>query len=262
MLSRTSTMLSRRTLRPCTISPLTRALRPALTLPPRALSTTPQSPIKPTPSLTDTATNFPHPIYTPEQLSSIQIAHRDAKDWSDYLALGAVRLLRWSFDTVTGYSHSRTSIFQMTERKWLTRVIFLESIAGVPGMVAAMARHLHSLRLLHSDKGWISTLLSESQNERMHLLIFLTLHPAPTKLLRGMLLMAQGVFTNMFFIAYLFSPRTCHRFVGYLEEEAVITYTRALKDLKEGRLEEWAKKRAPEVARGYYGLQEGAGMRR
>ena len=32
----------------------------------------------------------------------------------------------------------------------------------------------------------------------------------------------------MFFISYLFSPRFCHRFVGYLEEEAVKTYTHCL----------------------------------
>ena len=33
---------------------------------------------------------------------------------------------------------------------------------------------------------------------------------------------------NMFFLAYLVSPRFCHRFVGYLEEEAVKTYTYCL----------------------------------
>lgn len=39
----------------------------------------------------------------------------------------------------------------------------------------------------------------------------------------------SGVFVNFFFIAYLLSPRFCHRFVGYLEEEAVKTYTYCLK---------------------------------
>jgi hypothetical protein len=38
------------------------------------------------------------------------------------------------------------------------RFIFLESIAGVPGMVAGMLRHLHSLRRLKRDNGWIETL--------------------------------------------------------------------------------------------------------
>ncbi len=40
-----------------------------------------------------------------------------------------------------------------------SRIIFLETVAGVPGMVAAMVRHLHSLRLMRRDHGWIHTLL-------------------------------------------------------------------------------------------------------
>jgi ubiquinol oxidase len=32
----------------------------------------------------------------------------------------------------------------------LQRILFLETIAGVPGMVAATLRHLHSLRLMVS----------------------------------------------------------------------------------------------------------------
>jgi ubiquinol oxidase len=40
-------------------------------------------------------------------------------------------------------------------------------------MVAGMLRHLHSMRRMKRDHGWIETLLEESYNERMHLLIFL-----------------------------------------------------------------------------------------
>lgn len=36
----------------------------------------------------------------------------------------------------------------MTPDQWLSRCLFLESIAGVPGMVAAVLRHLRSLRLM------------------------------------------------------------------------------------------------------------------
>ena len=32
-----------------------------------------------------------------------------------------------------------------------------------------------------------------------------------------------------FSVSYLLSPKFCHRFVGYLEEEAVKTYTQCLK---------------------------------
>ena len=41
----------------------------------------------------------------------------------------------------------------------------------------------------------------------------------------------QGVFFNLFFVSYVLSPNTCHRFVGYLEEEAVKTYTHLLHDI-------------------------------
>ena len=44
-----------------------------------------------------------------------------------------------------------------------------------------------------------------------------------------LLFLISGVFVNCFFIAYMISPRFCHRFVGYLEEEAVKTYTYCLK---------------------------------
>ena len=50
------------------------------------------------------------------------------------------------------------------------RILFLESIAGVPGMVGATLRHLRSLRLMRRDSGWIHTLLEEAENERMHLM--------------------------------------------------------------------------------------------
>jgi Alternative oxidase len=63
----------------------------------------------------------------------------------------------------------------MNKNKWLTRVVFLETVAGVPGMVAGMIRHLHSLRLMRHDHGWIHTLLEEAENERMHLLTFMDL---------------------------------------------------------------------------------------
>lgn len=49
------------------------------------------------------------------------------------------------------------------------RVLFLETVAGVPGMMAGMVRHLRSLRIMRRDHGWIHTLLEEAENERMHL---------------------------------------------------------------------------------------------
>jgi Alternative oxidase len=34
-------------------------------------------------------------------------------------------------------------------------------------MVAGMLRHLHSLRRMERDHGWIHTMLEEAENERM-----------------------------------------------------------------------------------------------
>jgi hypothetical protein len=91
----------------------------------------------------------------------------------------------------------------------------------------------------------------------MHLLIFLKM-AEPGWFMRLMVLGAQGVFFNGFFLAYLLSPRTCHRFVGYLEEEATLTYTRELADIDAGKLPKWAQMAAPEIAVDYYKMKEGS----
>ncbi|TKY85888.1 hypothetical protein EX895_005429 [Sporisorium graminicola] len=140
---------------------------------------------------------------------------------------------------------------------WLNRIIFLETIAGVPGMVAASCRHLQSLRLMKRDKGWIHTMLEDAENERMHLLTFMAV-AKPGWIARTFALLAQGVFYNFFFVFYLISPKVAHRFVGVLEEEAVLTYSYILEDLKEGRLPEWENVPAPEIAKQYWQLGDQA----
>jgi hypothetical protein len=84
------------------------------------------------------------------------------------LAYGAVQLTRRSFDLFSGYNPAK-----MNERRWMNRIIFLETVAGVPGMIGGMQRHLRSLRTLERDHGWIHHLLQEAENERMHLFFFL-----------------------------------------------------------------------------------------
>ena len=93
----------------------------------------------------------------------------------------------------------------------------------------------------------------------MHLLTFLSL-AKPGWLMKFMIIGAQGVFFNSLFIAYLVSPRTCHRFVAYLEEEAVLTYSLAIRDIEEGRLPEWEKLKAPDIAIKYWKMPEGERM--
>ncbi|KAI9058370.1 alternative oxidase [Trametes sanguinea] len=212
-----------------------------------------------------------HPVYTEEELRSVEVLHREAKTFSDKIAYNFVRLARWSFDIASGYKHKplppdahnktlddlRRDGYLMDEAQWLKRILFLESIAAVPGMVAAALRHLRSLRLMRRDCGWIHTLLEEAENERMHLMTFMTLKN-PSPLFRAMVIAAQGVFYNAFFLCYLISPSTCHRFVGHLEEEAVITYTRCIKEIEAGHLPLWTNLPAPEIAKDYWRLPEDA----
>ena len=98
--------------------------------------------------------------------TKIYYAHREPENFSDRVALFAIRTLRWGTDLATGYKHDveepkkvgdenavvATKPYRMSERKWLTRFVFLESVAGVPGMVAGMLRHLRSLRLMVSPQ--------------------------------------------------------------------------------------------------------------
>lgn len=207
-----------------------------------------------------------HPVYTPAELRAVEVLHRAPESFSDKVAHNLCRIARWGFDLVSGYKHNpippgsnmsldelRRGGHVLTEKAWLRRILFLETVAGVPGMVAAMLRHLGSLRSMRRDSGWIHTLLEDAENERMHLMTFMTLRQ-PSIAFRAMVLGAQGVFSNIFFLSYLMSPRTCHRFVGYLEEEAVLTYTRCIHELEAGYLPEWQNMPAPEIAKDYWRL--------
>ena len=60
----------------------------------------------------------------------------------------------------------RAGGYLMDPAQWLMRILFLETIAGVPGFTAAMIRHLRSLRIMRRDGGWIHLLLEEAENER------------------------------------------------------------------------------------------------
>ncbi|KAJ3717038.1 alternative oxidase [Lentinula raphanica] len=213
-----------------------------------------------------------HPVYTPEELKAVEVLHREATCFSDKLAANLVKLCRWGYDLVSRYKHKtippdsnmtleqlRKEGYVLDDKQWLQRILFLESIAGVPGMVAATLRHLQSLRLMRRDNGWIHTCLEEAENERMHLMTFMTLRN-PSIFFRAIILGAQGVFYNLFFLSYLISPRACHRFVGHLEEEAVLTYTKCIKEIEAGRVPEWSDLPAPQIAIDYWRLEPEANL--
>ncbi|KAI0833902.1 alternative oxidase [Hypoxylon sp. FL0890] len=241
----------------------------------RAFSTTPITnfkevfPIKETEHIRETPPSWPHHGFTEEEMLSVVPAHRPPKTWGDWAAWKFMRTCRWGMDFFTGMKKEQKvdkanpttaiqTIKPLTEAQWLLRFLFLESIAGVPGMVAGMLRHLHSIRRLKRDNGWIETLLEESYNERMHLLSFMKMCE-PGWFMKLMLIGAQGVYFNGLFLTYLISPKITHRFVGYLEEEAVHTYTLAIKQIDDGHLPKWSDPnfRIPDIAVKYWHMPEG-----
>ncbi len=137
------------------------------------------------------------------------------------------------------------------------RAVVLETIAAVPGMVGGALQHLKSLRRMESDHGWIRTLLDEAENERMHLMTFMLI-ARPSRLERLLILLAQGAFYNFYFLLYLLSPATAHRVVGYLEEEAVYSYTTYLAGVDDGT---YANVPAPAIAIDYWKLPAEASLR-
>ncbi|VVA27911.1 PREDICTED: ubiquinol oxidase [Prunus dulcis] len=132
--------------------------------------------------------------------------------------------------------------------------MMLETVAAVPGMVGGMMLHLKSLRKFEHSGGWIKALLEEAENERMHLMTVVEL-VKPAWHERLLVLAVQGVFFNAFFVLYALSPKVAHRVVGYLEEEAVHSYTEYLKDIENGKIE---NVKAPAIAIDYWRLPKDA----
>ena len=170
--------------------------------------------------------------------------HRTTRDWSDRIALGITRSLRFLADTFFA-------------KRYGNRAIVLETVAAVPGLVGAALIHLRCLRWMKHDHGWIRALMEEAENERMHLMTFLEI-ARPNWLERGLVLIAQAGFFTFFLMLYLLSPRTAHRLVGYFEEQAVVSYSQYLQEIDAGRVENVP---APKIARDYWQLPEDARLR-
>lgn len=183
----------------------------------------------------------------------IDLTHVKPESFSDKLAYSAVKGVRVVFDVMTGWNGN------ITTQKIMQRTIFLETVAGVPGMVAAIIRHFKSLRHMERDGGHINMFLEEATNERMHLLSFVRMRD-PSLGFRAAVIGSQFIFGSGFLLSYIISPNFCHRFVGYIEEEACDTYTKiihAIEEAPEGSdLAKWRTERAPNIGISYWHLGE------
>ncbi|XP_054775720.1 ubiquinol oxidase 1, mitochondrial-like [Prosopis cineraria] len=170
--------------------------------------------------------------------------HHAPVTFMDKMAYWTVKALRWP-----------TDIFFQT--RYGCRAMMLETVAAVPGMVGGMLLHCKSLRRFEHSGGWIKALLEEAENERMHLMTFMEVSK-PRWYERALVITVQGVFFNAYFLGYLLSPKFAHRMVGYLEEEAIHSYTEFLKELDKGNIENVP---APAIAIDYWQLPPDATLR-
>jgi ubiquinol oxidase len=170
---------------------------------------------------------------------------RPVRTAADRLARAGVRALRW-----------------LAERLFAGRygpgAVVLETVSAVPGMVGATLLHLKCLRRLQDDGGWIRALLNEADSQRTHLMVWVEI-ARPGTFERLLILLAQGLFYNAYFLLYLLSPGTAHRLVGYFEEEAVASYTHYLAEIAAGRQPDGP---APALAIEYWNLPAAARLSR
>lgn len=124
---------------------------------------------------------LPHPLWTKDELNMIKATHRHPEGLIDWLAYLTIRAIRFNFDWMSGWNRmpvekSRqpgpagkrsdplydSDIERPQNRaidQALSRIVFLETVAGIPGSIAGTLRHLASLRRMRRDNGWINMLL-------------------------------------------------------------------------------------------------------
>ena len=170
--------------------------------------------------------------------------HTPPESFSDSFALFITKTLRFFADT-------------LFRKRYGHRAVVLETVAGVPGMVAGVVHHLRSLRNMKDDNGMIKELLDEAENERMHLMTFIEI-ANPSKFERFLILLAQIFFGIFYTFLYIFFKKTAHRMIGYFEEEAVMSYSEYLAEIDNGKI---LNRPAAQIAIDYWNLGLDASLR-
>lgn len=144
-------------------------------------------------ALANTGVSFPPSRDATEDLEKIEVpTHYPPQDWVDRAAWGFMRFMR-------------VLVHGFFREKYDHHAVCLETVAAVPGIVAAFHRHLRSLRRMERDNSFIAPLLEEAENERMHLLIWMQV-THPTRFERAIVVVAQGVYL-IFIACFTSSPR-------------------------------------------------------
>lgn len=179
-----------------------------------------------------------------EKLTENNLPHHKPRGFGDWTAFTLVRFSRLIADIFFA-------------KRYGPRAVVLETVAAVPGAVGALFLHLKCLRRIRDDHGWIRQLQEEAENERMHLMVYVLL-AKPSFFERLLIIIAQGIFCFGYASIYFLSPKTGHRVVGYLEEEAVKSYTHFLEEIESGR---HINPQAPQFAIDYWKLEPDAHLK-
>ena len=161
-----------------------------------------------------------------------------------------------AMDISDSFAYSMTKFFRFIAdtffaKRYGHRAVVLETVAGVPGMVAGVWMHFKSLRAMKAGYGeQIREMLDEAENERMHLMFFIEI-AKPNSIERFVVLSAQVIFGLFYLFMYVFFTKTAHRMIGYFEDEAVRSYTEYLEIVEAGKVENAP---APHIAINYYKL--------
>ena len=159
----------------------------------------------------------------------------------------------WSAKSMTKFFRFFADTF--FAKRYGHRAVVLETIAGVPGMVAGMLIHLRSLRKMERGNGtMIQEMLDEAVNERKHLMFFIEI-AKPNWFERLLIVIAQFIFWHFYLVFYILAPKTAHKMIAYFEEEAVRSYTEYLDLIESKQIEDVP---APQLAIEYYDLEKDA----
>jgi ubiquinol oxidase len=161
-----------------------------------------------------TATRLPAPA---EPLAPV-FSHRAPQVAGDRFAWGLAWCIDRSADLLFGARHAH-------------RAVVLETMATIPGMIGALILHLRLTRRIDPQEGGVEALVQEARNERFHLLVFSAI-ARPLWWEWWLIRLGQAASVLIYGTMYLLSRRVAHRFVGYLEELAVNSYTHYLDDLQ------------------------------
>lgn len=200
---------------------------------------------------------MPGPAPTSEEMESLgpKSLHFEPKCMGDRFVEVLVNTLFATMNVVFP-TKGRTGHFK--------HAVCLETVAAIPGLLAVQNRTYQALRTIRGDANWVSSLFEERENEYVHMNIIKAALPSLGSEIRITAFDKAKImavhFGSRFLMGTLYkiSPRLEHRFVGYVEEKAVVTYSAFLADIDAGKVPNFP---APRLGKMYYHLPEDATMR-